>query len=176
VKFLPAPIEGAYIIEIEPVPNERGFFARSWCQEEFRRRGLNPSLVQCNISYNSKRETLRGMHYQAKPHEEAKLVRCSSGALYDVIVDLRPGSRSFRNWFAAELTAANRRMLYVPEGVAHGFQTLAESTEVFYQMTEPFRAECARGIRWNDPAFRIRWPVPRPILSPEDQRYPDHLA
>src|SRR5260370_35777094 len=105
------------------------------------------------------------MHYQAKPHEEAKLVRCSSGALYDVIVDLRPGSRSFRNWFAAELTAANRRMLYVPEGVAHGFQTLAESTEVFYQMTAPFRAECSRGVRVNDPALRVRWPVPRPILS-----------
>jgi dTDP-4-dehydrorhamnose 3,5-epimerase len=176
VKFLPAPIEGAYIIEIEPVPDERGFFARSWCQEEFRRRGLNPTLVQCNISFNRELGTLRGMHYQVAPHEEAKLVRCASGALYDVIVDLRPESRSFRKWFAAELTAANHKMLYVPEGVAHGFQTLAESTEVFYQMTEAFRGECARGVRWNDRAFGIRWPVPGPILSPRDQSYPDYLA
>jgi dTDP-4-dehydrorhamnose 3,5-epimerase len=176
MRFLPTPVEGAYIIEIEPVVDDRGFFARSWCQEEFRRQHLNALLVQCNISYNRNRGTLRGMHYQVAPHEEAKLVRCSSGAIYDAIVDLRPSSRSYRKCFAIELAASNHRMVYVPEGVAHGFQALEDGTEVFYQISGTYRPECARGVRWNDPAFGIRWPLPEPILSPKDQSYPDYAA
>lgn len=173
MRFAPTPLEGAYIVDIEPIVDERGFFARTWCQEEFYRRGLNSRLMQCNISFNRVRGTLRGLHYQEQPYAEAKFLRCSAGAIYDVIVDLRPTSRSYKKWFAVDLTAANRRMLYVPEGFAHGFQTLEEETEVFYQMSEAHRQEYARGIRWNDPVFGISWPFSNPILSQRDQSYPD---
>ena len=154
--FTETRLAGAYLIEPERIEDERGFFARTWCRDEFERHGLNPRLVQCNVSYNARRGTLRGMHYQAKPHEEAKLVRCTRGAIYDVIVDLRPDSPTYRQWVAAELTAENRRMLYIPEGFAHGFQTLADETEVFYQMSELFHPESARGVRmttrpWGSP-------------------------
>jgi dTDP-4-dehydrorhamnose 3,5-epimerase len=134
MKFTETRLTGAYLIDLELLSDERGFFARSWCQKEFQADGLNPNLVQCNISFNQNKGTLRGMHYQVAPHQEAKLVRCTRGAIYDVIIDLRPDSATFKEWVAVELTAENRRMLYIPEGMAHGFQTLEEETEVFYQI------------------------------------------
>jgi len=173
MKFLPIALEGAWLVEIEPVADERGFFARTWCAEEFRERGLNPQWAQCGRSFNKRRGTLRGMHYQEQPHAEVKLVRCSSGAIFDVIVDLRPGSPSYCKWFSVELSASNGKMLYIPEGLAHGFQTLADDTEVFYQISEPYRPESARGVRWNDPAFGIQWPLRDPILSQRDRSFPD---
>lgn len=176
MKFSPTALAGACIIDIEPVSDERGFFARSWCREEFSRHDLNPDLAQCSISFNKKRGTLRGLHYQAKPHEETKVVRCTRGAIYDVIVDLRPQSPTFRKWFAVELSADNRRMLYVPAGLAHGFQSLTDDTEVFYQISTPYHPESARGVRWDDPAFGIEWPVAERIISDGDRRYPDFVA
>jgi dTDP-4-dehydrorhamnose 3,5-epimerase len=176
VKFSPMALAGACIIDIEPVPDERGFFARSWCREEFARHGLNPDLAQCSISFNKKRGTLRGMHYQAKPHEETKVVRCTRGAIYDVIVDLRPESPTFRKWVAVELSADNRRMLYIPAGLAHGFQSLTDDTEVFYQISAPYHPESARGARWDDPAFGIEWPVAERVISDKDRQYPDFAA
>jgi dTDP-4-dehydrorhamnose 3,5-epimerase len=166
-------LSGAYIIDLERREDERGFFARSWCVREFEEHGLNPRLVQCNISFNARKGTLRGMHFQAAPHEEAKLVRCTQGALYDVIIDIRPDSPTYTRWVGVELTAANRRMLYIPEGFAHGFQTLEDNTEVFYQMSEFHHPESARGFRWNDPAFGISWPLPDSIVSEKDAAYPD---
>jgi len=176
VKFSPTSLAGACIIDIEPVPDERGFFARNWCREEFARHGLNPDLAQCSISFNKKRGTLRGMHYQAKPHEETKVVRCTRGAIYDVILDLRPESSTFRKWIAVELSADNRRMLYIPAGLAHGFQSLTDDTEVFYQISTPYHPESARGVRWNDPAFGIEWPVMERVISDKDRQYPDFAA
>ena len=176
MKFSPTVLAGACIIDIEPVPDERGFFARSWCREEFAKHGLNPDLAQCSISFNKKRGTLRGMHYQAKPHEETKVVRCTRGAIYDVIVDLRPESSTFRKWIAVELSADNRRMLYVPPGFAHGFQSLADDTEVFYQISTFYHPESARGARWDDPAFGIEWPVTERVISDKDRQYPDFAA
>lgn len=164
-------MKGAFIIDIEPREDERGFFARSWCEDEFKEHELNPHLVQCNISFNKKRGTLRGMHYQAEPYAEAKLVRCTMGAIYDVIIDLRQNSATFKNWFGVELTAENRRALYVPKGFAHGFQTLEDNCEVFYQMSEFFYSESAYGVSWNDPAFGIEWPKDRRIISSRDQAY-----
>lgn len=170
--FTKTYLKGAYSIDVERRMDERGFFGRSWCQQEFEAHGLNPKLVQCNISFNKKRGTLRGMHYQAAPFEEAKLVRCTMGALYDVIIDLRPDSDTFKQWLAVELTAENRRALYIPEGFAHGFQTLTDDTEVFYQMSEFFHPECALGLRWDDSAFRIEWPMETLIISEKDKNYP----
>lgn len=169
--FTETSLKGAYIIEIEPLEDERGFFARSFCQKEFEEHGLNFSIVQCNLSYNKKSGTLRGMHYQIAPHKEAKLVSCIKGAIYDVIIDLRPDSSTFCQWFAVELTAENRRMLYVPEGFAHGFQTLKDDTVAFYQMSEFYHPECARGVRWDDPAFGVEWPLPNHIMSNKDMNY-----
>ena len=166
-------LPGVYLIHLERQEDERGFFARSWCREAFRERGLNPHLVQCNISYNHTKGTLRGMHFQAAPHEEAKLVRCTRGAIYDVALDLRPASPTHTRWLGVELTAENYRMLYVPEGFAHGFQTLEEKSEIFYQMSEFYAPEAARGVRWNDPAFGIEWPLPNPTMSARDASYPD---
>ena len=174
MKFLETKLKSAYVIEIEPMEDERGFFARSWCLNEFKKYGLDPRLVQCNISYNKKKGTLRGMHYQAAPYEEAKLVRCTRGAVYDVIIDLRPLSVTFKQWIAVELSAENQKMLYVPEGFAHGFQTLEDSTEVFYQMSEFYYPEYARGVRWDDSAFGIEWPYcDLRIISERDKQYPD---
>jgi dTDP-4-dehydrorhamnose 3,5-epimerase len=175
MKFIGTPLEGAYLIELEPVFDERGFFARTWCRDEFLAHGLNPDFRQCSISLNERRGTLRGLHYQDEPFHEAKLVRCSSGAICDVIVDLRPASPTHAKWFAAELTAANRRMLYAPEGFAHGFQTLVDDTEVFYHITESYQPEYARGVRWDDPRFHIEWPNKDPIISPRDKSFPDYL-
>jgi dTDP-4-dehydrorhamnose 3,5-epimerase len=171
--FTETPIAGAYVIEVERMEDDRGFFARTWCQREFEKHGLDSRLVQCNLSFNRSKGTLRGMHYQAPPHAEAKLVRCTAGAFYDVIVDLRPGSKSFRQWFGIELTADNRRALFIPEGLAHGFLTLADQTEVFYQMSEFYTPEGARGVRWDDPVFGIRWPAAVAVISPRDAAYPD---
>jgi dTDP-4-dehydrorhamnose 3,5-epimerase len=173
LKFTETQLKGAYIIEPELIRDERGFFARSWCQKEFTERGLNPNLVQCNISFNLKKGTLRGMHYQAKPYEEAKLVRCTMGAIYDVIVDIRPGSSTFKQWVAVELTAENRKMLYIPEGMAHGFQTLVDNTEVFYQMSEFYHSESSTGLRWDNPVFEIEWPIEVKIISDKDSSYKD---
>lgn len=174
--FTETKLKGAFIIDIDPREDERGFFARSWCEDEFRQHGLNPRLVQCNISFNKKRGTLRGMHYQGAPFAEAKLVRCTMGAIYDVIVDLHPNSPTFKHWFAVELTTENRRALYVPEDFAHGFQTLMDNTEVFYQMTEFFHPECARGARWDDPVFAIEWPeIHYRIISKNDRNYADFI-
>lgn len=174
--FTETKLAGAYIIEPERLEDERGFFARTWCQREFEVHGLNPRLVQCSISFNKKKGTLRGMHYQVAPHEEAKLVRCTSGAIYDVIIDLRLNSPTFKQWLAVELTADNRCMLYIPEGFAHGFQTLDHNTEVFYQMSEFYAGESANGVRWDDPAFGIEWTEDTRIISARDQEYPDFLS
>lgn len=171
--FTETKLKGAYIIDPELIQDERGFFARTWCHQEFEARGFNPQLAQCSISFNVKKGTLRGMHYQVAPCEEAKLVRCTMGAIYDVIIDLRSESSTFKQWLAVELSANNRHMLYVPEGFAHGFQTTEDNTEVLYQMSEFYAPEYARGIRWNDSVFEIRWPVAERIMSARDQQYPD---
>lgn len=170
--FSPTPIPGAFLIEIEPHGDERGFFARTVCVEEFARHGLNGQFAQQSVSWNSRRGTLRGLHYQAAPWQEEKLVRVTRGAIFDVIVDLRPDSVAYGEWFGTELTAENHRQLYLPKGVAHGFQTLADETEVFYEMTIPYHAEAARGIRWDDAALGIAWPVANPILSDRDRAFP----
>ena len=172
MKFVPTPFDGAFVVEPELLEDERGSFARSFCQEEFRAHGLDPVVAQCNISFNKRRGVLRGLHYQVKPHEEAKLVRCTRGAIWDVIVDLREGAPTCYQWFATELTADNRRALYIPPGFAHGFQTLADDSEVFYQMSAFYHPESARGVRWNDPVIGISWPLADPIVSPRDRSYP----
>ncbi len=169
--FKETKLKGAYIIEIDPIVDERGFFARSFCAKEFEKYGLNPSIAQCNISYNEKKGTLRGMHYQVPPYEEAKLVRCTRGAIYDVIIDLRPDSSTFKQWVSIELTGNNRRMLYIPEGIAHGYLTLEDHTEIVYQMSEFYHPECARGVRWNDPAFGIQWPIQPLFIVSRDESY-----
>ena len=169
MKFSQTQLGGACVIDIERHEDERGFFARSWCEREFRAHGLNPRLAQCSISFNRKRGTLRGMHYQVAPHEEAKIVRCTGGAIYDVIIDLRPDSPTFTRWFGMELSAENRRMLYVPEGFAHGFQTLEVDSEVFYQISEFYAPDSARGVRWNDPHFGIIWPLAVEAISDKDR-------
>jgi dTDP-4-dehydrorhamnose 3,5-epimerase len=173
VIFSETKLKGAFVIELERLEDERGFFARTFCQEEFVEARLNPKIAQCNISFNRKKGTLRGMHYQGSPYEESKLVRCTRGAIYDVIIDLRPYERTFKQWLAMELTAENRLILYIPQGFAHGFQTLEDRTEVFYQMSEIYHPECVRGVRWNDPAFGIEWQIENPIISPRDQQYSD---
>jgi len=175
MKFEETTLHGAYLIHLEPIKDERGFFARSWCQDEFEAHGLDANLTQCSISYNARKSTLRGMHYQTAPHEETKLVRCTRGALYDVIVDLRRDSPTFKQWFATELTAENHLAMYVPKGFAHGLQTLEDNTEAFYQMSEKYFPQSAAGVRWNDPAFGIIWPDREPTLSQKDRNYQDFL-
>jgi dTDP-4-dehydrorhamnose 3,5-epimerase len=174
MRFTETKLKGAYIISPEPNEDERGFFARTYCEREFTKHGLTACSAQCNVSYNAKKGTLRGMHYQIEPHGEAKLITCLSGLVYDVIIDLRPDSPSYCQWWSTELNSRHpRSMLYVPAGFAHGFQTLADNTEVFYQMSEFFHPESARGIRWNDSAFRIHWPTAERIISARDDSYPD---
>ncbi|OLE26082.1 MAG: dTDP-4-dehydrorhamnose 3,5-epimerase [Cyanobacteria bacterium 13_1_40CM_2_61_4] len=169
-------LAGAFVIELERRTDQRGFFARTFCQQEFEAYGLNTQVVQCNVSFNKRKGTLRGMHYQAAPFAEAKLVRCTSGSIYDVIIDLRPASATFKQYFTVELSAENCRMLYIPEDFAHGFQTLQDDTEVFYQMAQRYSAEHARGVRWNDPAFGIEWPEGERIITDRDQNYPDFVS
>jgi len=172
--FTETKLKGAFVIEPERQEDERGFFARTFCKEEFEAHGLNIDWVQCNISFNKKKGTLRGMHYQTTPYEEVKLVRCTMGAIYDVIIDLRPDSHTFKQWASVELSSENRRMLYVPEQFAHGFQTLANNTEVFYLMSEFYHPGSSKGIRWNDPAFLVKWPIISPIMSSADSSYPNY--
>jgi dTDP-4-dehydrorhamnose 3,5-epimerase len=169
--FSESPLAGAYVVEMELLADERGFFARSYCAEEFAAHGL-PELRQCSVSYNVRAGTLRGMHYQAAPREEHKLVRCTAGAVFDVIVDVRPASPTYRRWFAVELSAANRRSLFVPPGFAHGFMSLSEDTEVYYMISVAHAPELSRGFRWNDPAFAIEWPMPPTVISARDASYP----
>jgi dTDP-4-dehydrorhamnose 3,5-epimerase len=171
--FTETPLRGALLVDIEKHEDERGFFARSFCRREFKAHGLNSQLVQCNISFNPGKGTLRGMHFQVKPHEEAKLVRCTRGAIFDAIIDLRPDSPTYKKDLCVILTAENRRMLYVPEGFAHGFLTLEDATEVFYQISEFYAPECQRGVRWDDPAFAIAWPAAPRLISERDRSYPD---
>jgi dTDP-4-dehydrorhamnose 3,5-epimerase len=170
--FIETRLKDAYIIGLEPIEDERGFFARSWCKNEFEKHDLNSQLVQCNVSFNKNKGTLRGMHYQAKPNEEAKLIRCTRGSIYDVIIDLRPDSQTYREWESFELSEGNYQMIFIPQGFAHGFQTLEDNTEIFYQMTEFYHQESARGIRWDDPAFNIIWPLSNIIISERDKKYP----
>lgn len=172
--FTPTQLAGVWLVDQDRRGDERGWFARTWCAEEFARHGLNPKLTQCSASFNHRRGTLRGMHYQAAPHEEAKLVRCVRGAMFDVALDLRAGSPTFHQWVGVKLTPDNGRALYVPEGCAHGFQTLVADTEVLYQISTPWHPESGRGVRWDDPAFGIQWPLAEPChLSPRDATYPD---
>ena len=172
MKYVETILPDVWIVELERHVVDRGFFARSWCEEEFRARGLNPRLAQCSVSFNSRRGTLRGLHYQAAPHAEAKLVRCTRGAVHDVVLDLRTESKSFKQWMTVELTEDNGRAVYIPEGCAHGFQTLTDNTEVLYQISEFFHPQSSRGVRWNDPAFGIVWPMENPILSERDGHHP----
>jgi dTDP-4-dehydrorhamnose 3,5-epimerase len=173
VIFKETELKGAFVIELEQHRDERGFFARSWCQREAEAHGLNPQVIQCNISFNERKGTLRGMHYQALPHQEAKLVRCTAGSIYDVIIDLRPDSASHKRHIGVILSAQDRNMLYVPEGFAHGFLTLEDESEIFYQMSEFYSPYFGRGFRWNDPAFRINWPFPPSVISERDNSYPN---
>jgi dTDP-4-dehydrorhamnose 3,5-epimerase len=172
VKFQESPLAGAYTIEMDRLEDERGFFARSYSAEEFAARGLPAAMPQSSVSFNARRGTLRGLHYQAEPHAEDKLVRCTAGAIYDVIVDLRPDSPTARRWFGVELGAANHRSLFVPKGLAHGFITLRDDTEVLYMISVPYAPGFERGLRWNDPAIGISWPTVPSVVSARDAAYP----
>ncbi|HEV8373633.1 MAG TPA: dTDP-4-dehydrorhamnose 3,5-epimerase [Actinomycetota bacterium] len=173
MRFTETKVAGAFLIEPEPIGDERGLFARTFCREEFEAHGLSPVVAQCNLSFNHRRGTLRGLHYQAAPHGEAKLVRCTRGAIWDVAVDLRPGSPTYLAWFAAELSDGNRAALYIPEGCAHGFLSLTDAAEVAYQMSAPYAPGAARGVRWDDPAFGIEWPGEVLVINQRDASYPD---
>lgn len=175
MKFCETRICGVFEIRLEPHTDERGFFARTWCQEEFANHGLNSKLVQCNISRNTRRGTLRGMHFQEAPFSETKIVRCTRGSVYDVVVDLRPQSKTFKNWIAVTLTDEEGNSLYIPDGCAHGFLTLTDDADVFYQMSDYYKPEAARGVRWDDPAFGIHWPAEVKVLSGRDRTYPDFV-
>jgi dTDP-4-dehydrorhamnose 3,5-epimerase len=175
--FSETELPGAYVIDLEPIEDERGFFARSWCEREFSKHGLSTKIAQANISFNKRKGTLRGMHFQKPPHAEVKLVRCTRGAIYDVIIDLRPDSPARSRWIGVELTAENRRMLYVPKLFAHGFQTLADDTEIFYLVSDFYAPEAEGGVRWDDPAFGIDWPLGEPTdISDKDRGWLDFDA
>jgi dTDP-4-dehydrorhamnose 3,5-epimerase len=169
-------LKGAYLIELEKLADDRGFFARSWCQMEFGKYGMCTRVAQCNIGFSKKKGTLRGLHYQIAPYQEAKLVRCTKGAIYDVIIDLRPDSPTYKEWLGIELSAENHRMLYVPEGFAHGYQTLVHETEIFYQTSQFYNPEFARGVRYDDPAFGVEWPFAVASISDTDRSWPDYKA
>lgn len=173
MKFTETDLPGAVLVDIDRLEDSRGFFARTWCRQEFERFGLDPQMVQANVSYNSRRGTLRGMHYQAEPFGETKLVRCTQGAIYDVIVDLRPDSPTFGRWYGVELSAANFRALFIPRMFAHGFQTLADETVVAYQVGQYYTPGAERGLRYNDPALNIRWPLEVSVISEKDLHWPD---
>lgn len=176
MNFRHTPLSGAWLVELDQLEDERGWFARTFDADEFLARGMNPDVVQCNTSFNTRRSTLRGLHYQAEPHSESKLVRCTAGAIFDVAVDLRATSRTFCEWHAVELSAANGLAFYIPGGLAHGFQTLTDNAEVLYQMGARHVPEAARGVRFDDPAFAIRWPSVgdgERIVSERDRSYPD---
>ena len=172
MQFTPSRIPGAWVIDIEPIHDHRGFFAMTWVPDEFRKRGIDPAVAQTNLAYNHKRGTLRGMHFQKAPHAQAKIVRATRGALLDVIVDLRPDSPTYRQWDAVELTADNRRMLYMPEGIAHGYLTLTDDVEACYHASAPWAPQAESGVRWNDPAFAIQWPFAPIVISEKDAMWP----
>lgn len=173
--FKETKLKGAFIIEPEVLKDQRGFFARTFCRKEFEAQGLDPNILQCNLSFNAKKGTLRGMHYQVKPFQEIKLIRVTKGSIYDVIIDLRPDSSTFKQWLGLELTAQSRKMLYVPKGFAHGFQTLTDNTEVFYQMSEFYCPESSRGLAWNSPEIGIEWPLDDRIISEKDMKFSPSL-
>jgi len=176
MKFIETKIVGVYIIDIEKIEDNRGFFARNWCKNEFEELNLVSNLAQCSISFNEKYGTLRGMHYQGAPYEETKIVRCTYGVIYDVVIDLRPDSDTFKQWISVELSSDNRRMLYIPSGIAHGFQTLVENVEVYYQVSEFYHPDYSKSVRWDDQAFEIEWPtVEKRIISDRDRQHPDFL-
>lgn len=170
--FTETRLPGAWIVDLTPIHDHRGFFAMTWAASEFAARGLDASLAQCNLAFNHRKGTLRGLHFQRAPHEQVKLVRCVRGAVYDVIVDLRPESPAFRQWAGVELTADNRRMLYVPAGLAHGYVTLSDAVEVIYQASTPWAHESEGGVRWDDPAFGIEWPFEPIVISERDATWP----
>lgn len=169
--FNETKLKGSYIIDVEKNDDERGFFARSWDNHIFEQKGLNNNLVQCNISFNYKKGTLRGMHFQEKPYQEAKLVRCTKGSVYEVMIDLRENSTTFKQWQSVELRSDEHKMLYIPEGFALGFQTLEDNSELFYQMSQHYMPEFSRGVRWNDDAFKIKWPLEITVISKKDQSF-----
>lgn len=175
MKFVPTKLAGVMVIEPDCFADERGQFVRTWCRAEFAAAGLNIDVAQCSLSFNHRRGTLRGMHFQAPPHGECKLVRCTRGALLDVALDLRPASPTYCQWFGVELTAENRKALYIPLGLAHGFVTLTDATEIAYQMSHQYVAEAGRGVRWNDPAFGIEWPIAPTLMNERDRCYPDFV-
>jgi dTDP-4-dehydrorhamnose 3,5-epimerase len=173
MQFTPLRLAGAFLLDLAAIDDERGFFALTWAPDAFTQRGLDPGIVQCNLSWNRRKGTLRGMHFQIEPFSEVKLIRCTRGALFDVIVDLRSDSPTFRQWLSVELTADNRRALYVPRGFAHGYLTLTDDVEAYYHVSTPFSPEHAQGVRWNDPAFGIEWPFEPTIVSAKDRAWPD---
>jgi dTDP-4-dehydrorhamnose 3,5-epimerase len=173
MRFTPTPLKDAIVVELEKLEDERGYFARTWCLREFGENALEEGLVQCSTSFNVVKGTLRGLHYQIAPHAETKLVRCTRGAIFDVIADVRPSSPTFLRWFGTELTADNGRMLHIPKGFVHGFQTLEPNSEVFYQMSEFYEPSAARGVRWNDPLLGVQWPLEVTVMSEKDRLYAD---
>jgi dTDP-4-dehydrorhamnose 3,5-epimerase len=176
MRFVSTEIDGVYVLEIEPKADHRGFFARAFCQEEFRRHGLEPEMLQLNVGFSHRRGTLRGVHYQRAPHGEAKLVRCTRGAVFDVAVDLRPGSPTLKRWVGVDLSADNHRMLYIPEGCAHGYQTLEDESEIYYMTSRAYVAGAATGVRYSDPQLGIRWPLPVSCISEADAAWADFAA
>jgi dTDP-4-dehydrorhamnose 3,5-epimerase len=175
MKFTETKLKGAFVVEIQKLTDERGFFARSWCQKEFEDQGLNPSFVQANVSCNFKKGTIRGMHYQIAPYQECKLIRCTRGAIYDVIIDLRPDSPTYKQWTGVELTADNFTMFFVPQDFAHGFQTLTDEAEITYQVSQFYTPGSEKGIRFDDPNFNIQWPLEATIISDKDRTWPDFV-
>ena len=169
--FNETKLKNAFIIEIERSEDERGFFARAWDNKKFEEHDLNSKLVQCNISFNKKKGTLRGMHYQLPPYAESKLIRCTKGKIFDVIIDMRTRSETFTKWISVELSDINHKMIYVPEGFAHGFQTLEDNTEVFYQVTKEYSPSHEGGLRWDDSVFGIKWPLDQKIISEKDSTW-----
>lgn len=169
MKFIQTPLNGSFLIEIEEIKDERGFFARTWNKQIFEKHGLNTNLEQCNVSYNKKKGTLRGMHFQISPYQEVKIVRCTKGRIFDVIIDLRSKSPTYKKWTSFELTEKNHKLIYVPEGFAHGLMTLEDDTEIFYQVSQKYMPEFERIIKWNDPTFNISWPMSPKVISEKDK-------
>jgi dTDP-4-dehydrorhamnose 3,5-epimerase len=174
MEFTETKLKGAFVVRLKKIEDQRGHFARGWCRDAFAKHGLNPNMVQLNTGFSHKKGTVRGMHYQEAPHAEAKFVRCTRGAIFDVIVDLRPDSSTRAQWFGAELTADNGMMLYAPEGFAHGYQTLTDDADMYYLTSAPYASGAAKGVRYNDPAFGIQWPLPVSVVSEPDQMWPDY--
>lgn len=172
MRFTNAPLDGLYVVELERIEDERGFFARAWCEDEFGRLGLVTKFAQANVGFSKRRGTLRGMHYQISPHEEVKLVRCTRGAVFDVAIDLRCSSPTYKHWFGIELNECNQTMLYIPSGFAHGYQTLVDNSELYYQSSQSFFPESARGVRFDDPLYSIQWPLEVQVISVKDRSWP----